>query len=181
MATKKTKKIARASAVPVELVERRIYVIRDQKVMLSTDLAELYEVEPRALVQAVKRNINRFPKEFMFQLNQEEFNDLKSQIVISNRGGIRRATPYAFTQEGVAMLSSVLSSNRAVQVNIAIMKAFVRMREFATSHEELARRLNEMEKKYDTHFKIVFDALRKLIEPPATPPRKIGFMTDKKK
>jgi hypothetical protein len=113
------------SLIPVERIERRIFLIRGHKVMLSNDLAELYEVEPRILVQAVKRNIDRFPEDFMFQLSQEEFSILKSQIVISSWGGLRRATPYAFTEQGVAMLSSVLRSKRAIQVNIEIMRAFV--------------------------------------------------------
>ena len=111
--------------VPVERIERSILLIRGHKVMLSTDLAELYGVEPRILVQAVKRNITRFPQDFMFQLSKEEFSNLKSQIVISSWGGLRRAPPYAFTEQGVAMLSSVLRSKRAIQVNIEIMRAFV--------------------------------------------------------
>jgi hypothetical protein len=113
--------------IPLEVIEQRILLIRGQKVMLSTDLAELYQVEPRVLVQAVKRNIARFPQDFMFQLTEEEFSNLKSQIVISSWGGLRRARPYAFTEQGVAMLSSVLNSERAIKVNIEIMRAFVRL------------------------------------------------------
>jgi ORF6N domain len=131
--------------VPVELVERRIYLIRGQKVMLSPDLAELYQVETRALVQAVKRNIDRFPEDFMFQLSDEEYTDLKSQIVISSWGGARRATPYAFTELGVAMLSSVLNSKRAIQMNIIIMRAFVRMRELLATHKDLAQKIEKLE------------------------------------
>ena len=116
------------AVVPVELIEKKIYLIRGHKVMLSTDLAKLYGVEVRVLVQAVKRNIERFPEDFMFQLSQEEYENLKSQIVTSSWGGARRARPYAFTEQGVAMLSSVLRSERAIQVNIAIMRAFVRLR-----------------------------------------------------
>ena len=144
--------------------------------MLSTHLAELYEVEPRALVQAVKRNIERFPPDFMFQLSKVEFENLKSQIVTSNWGGLRRAAPYAFTEQGVAMLSSVLNSRRAVQVNIEIMRAFVRLREIMATHKDLVRRLNEMEKKYDAQFRVVFDAIRELMTPPESKKRKIGFL-----
>ena len=144
--------------------------------MLSTHLAQLYEVEPRALVQAVKRNIERFPPDFMFQLTKTEFQNLKSQIVTSNWGGLRRAAPYAFTEQGVAMLSSVLNSRRAVQVNIEIMRAFVRLRELMATHKDLVRRLNEMEKKYDAQFRVVFDAIRELMTPPESKKRKIGFL-----
>ncbi|MBI3585260.1 MAG: ORF6N domain-containing protein [Nitrospinae bacterium] len=158
-----------------EVIEREIYIIRGHKVMLSTDLAELYEVEPRVLVQAVKRNIDRFPPDFMFQLNDTEFYNLKSQIVISSWGGLRRANPYAFTEQGVAMLSSILRSKRAIQVNIAIMRAFVKLREMLAAHKDLARKLNAMEKKYDSQFKIVFDAIRQLMTPQEPKRRKIGF------
>jgi len=144
--------------------------------MLSTHLAELYEVEPRALVQAVKRNIERFPPDFLFQLTKIEFQNLKSQIVTSNWGGLRRAAPYAFTEQGVAMLSSVLNSRRAVQVNIEIMRAFVRLREIMATHKDLVRRLNQMEKKYDAQFRVVFDAIRELMAPPPLKKRKIGFL-----
>ncbi len=161
--------------VPGERIEKRIFVLRGLRVMLSTHLAELYEVEPRALVQAVKRNIARFPEDFMFQLTIAEFANLKSQIVISNWGGVRRANPYAFTEQGVAMLSSVLRSKRAVQVNIEIVRAFVRLREMVASHRDLARRLDELEKKYDAQLKVVFDTIRKLMEPPEKPKKQIGF------
>ncbi len=167
--------------VSLENIEQRIFFLRGRKVMLSTDLSELYEVESRALIQAVKRNIERFPEDFMFQLTNSEFEILKSQIVISSWGGSRRANPYAFTEQGVAMLSGVLRSKRAVQVNIAIMRAFVKLREILTEHKVLARRLNEMEKKYDTQFKVVFDALRQLMAPPEKPSKKIGFIRDESK
>ncbi len=143
--------------------------------MLSTDLAELYGVAPRVVVQAVKRNRDRFPGDFMFQLTKQEHAGLKSQIVISSWGGARRATPYAFTEQGVAMLSSVLRSRRAVQVNIAIMRAFVKLREMLASNRDLARRLDEMERNYDARFKIVFDAIRELMTPTAKPRPAIGF------
>jgi len=158
-----------------ERIEGRIYVLRGHKVMLSTDLAELYEVEPRALVQAVKRNMERFPTDFMFQLSQEEFDNLKSQIVISSWGGLRRATPYAFTEQGVAMLSSVLRSKRAVMVNVEIMRAFVRLRQMLAANADLARKLAALEKKYDAQFKVVFDAIRELMAPPAGKKHPIGF------
>ena len=143
--------------------------------MLSTELAELYGVEPRVLVQAVKRNIERFPGDFMFQLKKEEFENLKSQFVISSWGGSRRATRYAFTENGIAMLSSVLRSRQAVQVNIEIMRAFVRLRRMIASHAELARRLDDLERKYDSKFRIVFDAIRRLMAPERQKRGRIGF------
>jgi phage regulator Rha-like protein len=166
---------ASTQALPAERVEQRIFMLRGHRVMLSTDLAELYGVEPRALVQAVKRNIARFPADFMFQLTKEEFADLKSQIVTSSWGGLRRATPYAFTEQGVAMLSSVLKSERAIMVNIAIVRAFVKLRAILASHKELARKLEELEQRYDAQFKVVFDAIRQLMTPPERPRRRIGF------
>jgi len=164
--------------ISVEIIERKIYLIRGHKVMLSTDLAELYGVEPRALVQAVKRNIERFPDDFMFQLDDEEFKILKSQIVISSWGGMRRANPYAFTEQGVAMLSSVLRSKRAVQVNISIMRAFVKLRELLTTNKELAHKLTELERKIERHDEeiiAIFNAIRQLMTPPEKPKRRIGF------
>ena len=143
--------------------------------MLSIDLAALYGVEPRVLVQAVKRNIERFPDDFMFQLSKVEFEHLKSQFVTSSWGGLRRATPYAFTEQGVAMLSSVLRSKRAVQVNIQIMRTFVKLRELMSTHIELARKIAAMERNYDAKFKVVFDAIRQLMAPPEKPQRRIGF------
>jgi hypothetical protein len=165
--------------IPVEVIERKIYLIRGEKVMLSSDLAELYGVEPKVLIQAVKRNIERFPEDFMFQLSNQEFTNLKSQIVTSSWGGIRRANPYAFTEQGVAMLSSVLRSNRAVQVNIAIMRAFVKLREIIASDKELSKRLDKMEKKYDEQFKVVFEAIRELMTPQEPKRRRIGFRREK--
>lgn len=171
-------------AVPAERIERRILLIRGQKVMLDADLAELYEVETKALNRAVRRNIERFPGDFMFELTAGEFeslrchfgtSNLKSQIVTSNGRGGRRYNPLAFTEQGVAMLSSVLRSQRAVLVNIAIMRAFVKLREMLASHRDLARRLDEMENKYDAQFKVVFDAIRELMKAPEKPRRRIGF------
>ena len=164
------------SIVPVELIEKKIYLVRGQKVMLDSDLAELYEVETRALVQAVKRNIGRFPPDFMFQLNNQEVTSLRSQIVISKSGkGGRRYIPYVFTEQGVAMLSSVLNNERAILVNIAIMRAFVKLRDMISSHKDMAKRLDELEEKYDAQFKVVFDAIRQLMTPPETGKKKIEF------
>lgn len=147
--------------------------------LLDADLADLYGVETRALVQAVKRNIERFPDDFMFQLSNDELEQWRSQIVMSKPGakmGLRRR-PYAFTEQGVAMLSSVLRSRRAIDVNIEIMRAFVRLRELLLSHEQLARRLDELEAKYDYQFQAVFDAIRQLMAPATVPQekRRIGF------
>ena len=154
--------------VPVELIERRIYVIRGQKVMLDADLAELYQVETRALNQAVNRNLDRFPQDFMFRLTAEEGESLRSQIVISNVGrGGRRYLPFAFTEHGVAMLSSVLGSERAVQMNIVIIRAFVKLREVLASHKDLARKIEEMEATQKDHaalFSVVIKDIENLAE-----------------
>jgi hypothetical protein len=166
------------SSLPVvEKIERRVLLIRGHRVMLSTDLAHLYAVEPRILMQAVKRNRERFPADFMFQLTEQEFDRLKSQIVISSWGGLRRAYPYAFTEQGVAMLSSVLRSKRAMQMNIEIMRAFVQLREMIASNKGLARRLNELENKHDGQFRVVFEAIRELMAEPEPKSRRIGFKT----
>ncbi len=174
MAAKKTTQ--KNLMIPQERIDKSILMIRDQKVLLDSDLAELYEVETKVLIQAVKRNIDRFPDDFMFQLSKEEFEILRSQIVTSSEWGGRRYPPYAFTEQGVAMLSGVLKSKRAVQVNIEIMRAFVRLRQWMASHEQLARKLNTLERKYDTQFKAVFDAIRELMKPPDPPKKRvIGF------
>lgn len=162
--------------VPSEFIERRIYLIRGKKVMLDQDLAELYQVETRVLNQAVSRNKIRFPDDFVLILSEIEAKSLRSQSVISKKGkGGRRYLPLAFTEQGVAMLSSVLRSERAVLVNIAIMRAFVRLRELLSSNQELSDKLDSLEKKYDSHFKIVFTAIRKLMEKPASSTKRIGF------
>jgi hypothetical protein len=164
--------------VYAERIGKSIYMIRGQRVMLSTSLAELYGVEPRVLMQAVKRNMERFPVDFMFQLSTEEFQNLKSQIVISSWGGLRRARPYAFTEQGVAMLSSVLNSQRAIQVNITIMRVFVRLRQMMASHRALAGKLAELEERIQDHDEQIIDifkAIRQLMSPPLKPKRKIGF------
>ena len=140
-------------------IERRIYLLRDMKVMLSTDLAELYQVPPKVLVQSVKRNIERFPPDFMFLLDKQELLNLKSQIVTSSWGG-QRKPPYAFSEQGIAMLSSILKSANAIQMNIEIMRAFVNLRKYITSYKELSDKLNFLERKYDHQFKVVFDSIR---------------------
>ncbi|MGA2059873.1 MAG: ORF6N domain-containing protein [Thermoguttaceae bacterium] len=169
----------KTSLIPADRIECCILFIRDQKVMLDKDLAELYGVGTKVLLQAVKRNIKRFPMDFMFRLNKEEFDLLRSQIVTSNistsRGG-RRYAPYAFTEQGVAMLSNVLRSPRAIDVNVEIMRAFVRLRRMLASNVELARKLEALEKKYDSQFKVVFDAIRQLMKPvEGKSNRQIGF------
>jgi len=170
--------------IPVERIGRAILLIRGQKVMLDRDLAELYGVPTKVLNQAVRRNRTRYPEDFMFQLSPEEFADWRSQIVTSNpaaKMGLRRK-PYAFTEHGVAMLSSVLNSERAIEVNIAIMRAFVRLREILATHKDLARKLEDLERKlgqHDQHFQIVFEAIRQLMVPPEPKTkRRFGFAQD---
>ena len=164
--------------VPSERIEKRIFLFRGQRVMLDTDLAELYRVTTKRLNEQVRRNIKRFPSDFMFQLTKEEEESLRSQIATlkGGRGQHRKYLPYVFTEQGVAMLSSVLNSERAVQVNIEIMRAFVRLRELMSTHKDLARKLETLEKKYDAQFKVVFDAIRQLMKPPEPKKRKIGFL-----
>ena len=165
--------------VPMEVVKSRIFLIRGQKVLLDNDLAELYGVETKRLNEQVRRNLSRFPADFMFQLSDQEVAGLRSQIATSSAShGGRRYRPYVFTEQGIAMLSSVLNSERAVQVNIAIMRAFVQMRELAVSNRALARKLDELEKKHaehDNQIKVVFDAIRQLMTPAEREGRKIGF------
>lgn len=173
------------AAVPAELVERRMRLVRGQKVFMDSDLAEMYGVTTSNLNLAVRRNMERFPKDFMFQVTAAEMDGLRLQIAISNgekasRGG-RRYLPYAFTQEGVAMLSSVLNSSRAIQVNIAIMRVFVKIREVLAANQDLAQKIEALEKRYEEHdeeIQRVFDAIRQLMEPPVTQgKRRIGFLT----
>ena len=163
-------------------IKPAIHVIRKQRVMLSSDLAVLYGIIPKVLMQAVKRNLLRFPNDFMFQLNAEEWENLKSQIVTSSledikHGGARTA-PYAFTEQGVAMLSSVLNSERAINVNIEIMRSFVKLRQLVTEHKDLTHRLDALEDRYDDQFKVVFDAIRSLMESPKPKNHPIGFTAD---
>ncbi|HJX92187.1 MAG TPA: ORF6N domain-containing protein [Pyrinomonadaceae bacterium] len=169
------------SSLPLRQIQSRIFMVRGINVMSSSDLAQLYGVEPKVLNQAVKRNSARFPPDFMFQLTQAEFDSLKSQFVTSSWGRPRRALPYAFTEHGILMLSCVLRSHRAIQVNIEIMRAFVSMREMMRSNEELARKLLSLEKRYDGQFLIVFRALRKLLNPKPVSPNRIGFRSTKSK
>jgi hypothetical protein len=157
--------------------DQRIRLIRGERVMVDWDLAELYGVPPKVLLQAVRRNKVRFPRDFMFQVTRAEYLSLRSQIVTleGGRGRHRKYLPYVFTEQGVAMLSSVLRSPRAVRVNIEVMRAFVRMRAMLGEHETLARRIDKLERKYDRRFKVVFDAIRSLIEPAPGGRPKIGF------
>lgn len=163
-----------AMLVPPERITQVILMIRRQKVILDEDLADLYQVETKVLNRAVKRNPGRFPEDFMFQLNIEEFANLRFQFGTSRWGG-RRYPPYAFTEQGVAMLSSVLRSDRAIKVNVEIIRAFVRLRQMLASHAELAHKLAALEKKYDGQFKIVFDTIRQLMTSPKTERKRIGF------
>jgi hypothetical protein len=163
--------------IPAIRIAQSIFLIRGQKVMLSQDLAALYGVAVKALNQAVKRHAARFPADFVFQLTSEEFDNLKSQFVTSSWGGLRRALPYAFTEQGAAMLSTVLNSNRAVNVNIAIMRVFVKLREALETNRELARKFAELEKrvKHDSEIGVIIDAIRQLMAPPEKLRREIGF------
>jgi len=195
--------MSKSSLLPLETITHRILLLREQKVLLDADLATLYGVETKVLLQAVKRNLERFPEDFMFQLTNQEFNVLRSQSVTSSsealetlRWGGRRTAPYAFTEQGVAMLSSILSSPQAVQVNIAIMRAFVKLRELAMTHHDLAKQLNALEEKtealsmqHDTfarntraQLKQVFDAIRELMTPPEPQKKRpIGFISGDEK
>ena len=159
------------SLVPIEVIEKKILFIHGQKVMLDSDLAELYGVETKILVRAVKRNSERFPADFMVQLTKEEFENLKYHFGTSRWGG-RRYRPYAFTENGIAMLSSVLNSKRAIQVNIQIMRTFTKLREMIATHKDLSKKLNELERKYDGQFQIVFEAIRQLIAVEEKPKKK---------
>jgi len=178
--------------ISAETIQKAIYLVRGQKVMLDRDLAAMYGVPTKALKQAVRRKATRFPADFMFVLTREEFADWRSQIVTSNadraeflrsqsvtsktdpRGGTQYP-PMAFTEQGVAMLSSVLNSERAIQVNIAIMRTFTQLKQMLASNTELARKLADLEKRYDAQFKVVFDAIRQLMTPPDSPRKRIGF------
>jgi hypothetical protein len=162
-----------SSLIPIERIEKAIYLIRGEKVMLDRDLAALYEVETRALNQAVGRNRDRFPPDFMFELTREEILGISQIVTSSNLKFSKRVT--AFTEQGVAMLASILRSKRAVLVNIEIMRTFVRLRQMLASNAELSRRLDELESKYDHKFKVVFDAIRQLMSPPPVKRKPVGF------
>ena len=171
--------------VPIESIVSKIIFLRGEKVMLDRDLAELYGVETKVLKQAVRRNIKRFPGDFMFELTKKEFENWRSQFVTSNSDKMGlRYKPMAFTEEGVAMLSSVLHSKRAIDVNIAIMRAFVQLRKMIASHDELAQKLSELEKHLQDHdgqIQAIFEAIRQLMTPPAKPRKKIGFVVKEKR
>ncbi len=154
--------------IPVEIIERKIYLIRGQKVMLDSDLAELYGVQTKRLNEQVRRNPKRFPDDFMFQLTNAEMESLRSHFATlkTGRGKHRKYLPLAFTEQGVSMLSSVLNSDRAIEVNVQIMRTFVKLREMLTANKDRARKLDQMEKKYDAQFRVVFDAIRQLMSPP---------------
>jgi len=173
---KQNKKSVTTDLIPIETIKNKILLIRGQKVMLDRDLAKLYGVSTKRLNEQVKRNIKRFPEDFMFQLRKDEFENWKSQIAISNykKMGLRRK-PYVFTEQGVAMLSSVLNSERAILVNVQIIRAFTKLRQMLLTHKDLKRKIENMEKKYDQQFKVVFDAIRELLEPPLKPKKRIGF------
>jgi len=162
--------------VPIEKIYEKIYLIRGARVMLDRDLAALYGVENRVLKQAVRRNIDRFPFDFMFELSKEEYQSLRSQNVILKRGQHSKYLPFVFTEQGVAMISSVLKSDRAVHVNIQIMRAFIKMRQLFISYEDLKQKIIAMERKYDKQFQIVFDAIKQLLEEDEKPKRKIGYV-----
>ncbi len=168
---------------PLDPIVQRILLIRGHRVMLDSDLAELYEVPTKRLNEQVRRNIKRFPPDFMFLLTPEEFDSLRSHFATLKigRGQHRKYLPYASTEQRVAMLSGILNSDRAIDVNVAIMRAFVKLREFALTHKELSRKLNDLENKYDSQFKVVFDAIRQLMTPPEPKKRKIGFQREKEK
>lgn len=164
--------------VPIEIIEQKILLIRGQRVMLDSDLAALYGVTTKRLNEQVRRNPRRFPTDFMYQLSQKEFEFLKSHFATSSSWGGRRTRPYVFTEQGIAMLSSVLNSDRAIDVNIQIMRAFVKLREMMASHKDLARKLEELEKKYEGQFQVVFEAIRQLIVVEEKPKRKIGYISE---
>lgn len=164
------------SIIPTDLISQKIFFVRGTRVMLDADLARLYGVATKNLNKAVKRNASRFPSDFMFQLSSKDLQFLRFQTGTSNGGsGGRRYAPYAFTEQGIAMLSSVLHSSRAVQVNVAIMRTFVRLREMLRTHEQLRRKIDAMEKRYDARFQTVFDAIRQMLETPIPSKKPIGF------
>ena len=174
------KKVPQKSALPIELIASKIHLIRGQKVMLDRDLAELYGVQTKVLKQAVRRNIDRFPSDFMFELTDNEQKSLRSQIVTLKKGQHSKYLSFAFTEQGVAMLSSVLNSDRAIQVNIQIVRTFTRLRAMLATHEDIKRKIEAMEKKYDENFQIVFEAIKQLFDGEEKPIRKIGYIKEKK-
>ena len=171
----KKKRAPVTSLIPQETVESKIFFLRNEKIMLDNDLAMLYNVETKQLKRAVNRNFERFPDDFMFKLTSEEYKVLRCQTGTLKRGRHAKYLPYAFSEQGIAMLSSVLNSKRAILVNIQIIRTFTKLRKLLMSHEDLKRKIIAMEEKYDSQFKIVFDAIRELLTPPEKPKRRIGF------
>ena len=163
------------ATIPIERVEQAIILIRGEKVILDSDLASLYGVDTRSLIQALKRNGRRFPADFVFQLTKDEFKSLRSQTVIAKGRGGRRSLPYAFTEHGAIMAANVLNSERAVEASVEVVRAFVRLRQIVLSNRELARKVEELERKYDAQFKVVFDAIKALMKPPEPKRNQIGF------
>jgi len=173
--------LAKQPSVSIDMLERRIYLMRGEKVMLDVDLAKIYQVETRALVQAVKRNQARFPEDFMFQLSVEEAATMRSQIVIASKRNLRHQ-PYAFSEHGALMLASILKSQRAAQMSIFVVRAFIRMRQYLATHKDLARKMEDLERKQNeqgTQLATVYDVLKQMINPPAKPKRRIGFSIQK--
>ena len=173
--TDSIKEYMSTALIPTETIETRIFFIRSKKIMIDKDLAELYKVKPIALRQQVKRNKERFPDDFMFQLTSEEVENMVSQNVIPSKQSLGGHLPYVFTEQGIAMLSSVLNSKRAINVNIQIMRTFTKLREMIEGNKDLRKKIEDMEKKYDKQFQIVFEAIKRLIEPELKPKRKVGF------
>ena len=169
------------SIVPSEIIQNKIYLIRGKKVMLDSDIAELYGVSTKRLNEQVRRNIDRFPEDFMFILSKEESDSLRSQFATlkKGRGQHSKYLPYAFTEHGAIMAATILNSPRAVEMSIFIVRAFVKLREMLISHKDLKHKIEEMEKKYGSQFKIVFNAIKELMTPPEKPERKIGFKVEK--
>lgn len=171
----KPQTVTSSLAIPAERIEARILLIRGQRVMLDADLAELYAVPTKALNQAVKRNRDRFPPDFMFRLTRGEKREVVTNCDHLERLKFSPVLPHVFTEHGALMLASVLNSSRAIEVSVFVVRAFVKLREMLASHRDLARRLEEMEKRYDAQFRVVFDAIRELMRPPEKPRRRIGF------
>ena len=161
--------------VPIERIQQNIFIFRDQRVILDEDLADLYGVGTKRLNEQVRRNLDRFPNDFMFQLKQEEWRNLKSQFATTSSWGGRRTLPYVFTEYGVIMIANILNSQRAVLVSVQVVRAFIRLRELLKSNEVLSRKLDELEKKYDKQFNLVFTTIRHLIDEPSNKKEPIGF------
>ena len=166
--------------IALTVIQQLIYIIRNERVLLDRDIAELYDVTTFQIKRAVRRNIERFPQDFMFELSKKEYDSLRRQFGVLKKGEHSKYLPYAFTEQGVAMLSSVLRSKSAVGVNIQIMRAFVKLRKLISSHEELLTKVEAMEKKYDRQFQVVFEAIKQLMKPVVKPIRKIGFRIEQK-